>query len=61
VTEWLKCLLSDDEGQNLIEYAVLVGFIALVAVAAITSVGKSVNGVFNKISAQVKAIPGAAS
>jgi pilus assembly protein Flp/PilA len=61
VTECLKRFIRDDHGQNLIEYAVLVGFISLIAVAAITSVGKTVNGVFNNINAEVNAIPGAAS
>jgi pilus assembly protein Flp/PilA len=55
------CLLRQDEGQDLIEYALLAGFIALVAVVAITSVGQSVNGVYNNINSQVSAIPGGAS
>ena len=50
-------LVREDEGQDLIEYALLAGFISLVAVAAITSVGTGVNGVYNSVNTQVQAIP----
>lgn len=42
---------NDDSGQDLIEYALLAGFISLVAVAAITSVGSGVNDVYADIDA----------
>ena len=48
-------LMRDDEGQDLIEYALLAGFISLVAVAAITTVGTNVNTVYTKVGAQVLA------
>jgi len=51
--------VREDQGQDLIEYALLAGFISLVAVAAITNVGKGVNGVYNNINSQVNSIPGA--
>ena len=51
-------LVREDQGQDLIEYALLAGFISLVAVAAITLVGQGVNGVYNNINSQVSAIPG---
>jgi pilus assembly protein Flp/PilA len=50
--------VREDQGQDLIEYALLAGFISLVAVAAITSVGTGVNAVYNNIDTQVGAIPG---
>jgi Flp pilus assembly pilin Flp len=36
----------------------LAGFISLVAVTAITNVGKGVNGVYGNINGQVSKIPG---
>jgi len=54
-------LARNEEGQDLIEYALLAGFISLVAVLAITNVGIGVNNVYNGIDTQVKAIPGAGS
>jgi pilus assembly protein Flp/PilA len=50
--------VRDDQGQDLIEYAILAGFIALVAIVAITSVGSSVNTVFTNIENKLKTVPG---
>ena len=50
--------VRDEQGQDLIEYALLAGFISLVAVAAITAVGTGVNDVYEVLNAQVDAIPG---
>lgn len=41
--------MREDHGQDLIEYALLAGFISLVAVVAITNVGTGVNAVYNNI------------
>jgi pilus assembly protein Flp/PilA len=49
--------VREDQGQDLIEYALLAGFISLVAVTAITNVGSGVNTVYGNIDAQVDAIP----
>lgn len=46
-------LLRDDRGQDLIEYALLAGLIAVVAVAAITSTGTAVQGLFGTVATQV--------
>jgi pilus assembly protein Flp/PilA len=53
--------VREEAGQDLIEYALLAGFISLVAVLAITNVGTGINGVYNNIDAQVKKIPGGAA
>src|SRR5262245_7610292 len=59
--EHMKSLIvrfvREEAGQDLIEYALLAGFISLVAVVAITSVGSGVNAVYNNIDSQVDAIP----
>ena len=49
--------VREENGQDLIEYALLAGFISLVAVVAITNVGAGVNAVYNNIDGQVKKIP----
>jgi pilus assembly protein Flp/PilA len=53
--------VREDQGQDLIEYALLAGFISLVAVVAITNVGSGVNKVYDNINTQVNSIPGASS
>ena len=49
--------VRDDQGQDLIEYALWAGFISLVAVTAITNVGTGVNKVYGNINDQVASIP----
>jgi pilus assembly protein Flp/PilA len=43
-------LLNREEGQDLVEYALLVALIALVAVTGVNNVATAVNKVFNSIS-----------
>lgn len=47
----LKKFARADEGQDLLEYALLVALIALVAVGAITLAGANVNTIFGRIAA----------
>jgi pilus assembly protein Flp/PilA len=47
----LRSLARQEEGQDLLEYALLVALIALVAVAAVTAAGVSVNTIFTNIAA----------
>ena len=54
----LITFVKKDDAQDLIEYALLVGLISLVAVVALTATGTSVNNIFTAI--QVK-LAGAAS
>ena len=49
----LRTFVRDDEGQDLLEYALLVALIALVAVAAVTAAGVKVDAVFNDIVAKI--------
>jgi pilus assembly protein Flp/PilA len=48
---YLRTLARNDEGQDLLEYALLVALIALVCVVAITSAGTNVNTIFTRIAA----------
>jgi len=45
--------VREDQGQDLIEYAFLAVFIALVVTAGLTLVGTQVNSQMSNISAQV--------
>ena len=46
----LRSLARRDEGQDLLEYALLVALISLVAVGAITLTGTNVNTIFQNIA-----------
>ena len=53
MTKWLLRLrtsMRDDSGQDLLEYALLVALIALVAYAAVYSSGQQVNSLFTAIA-----------
>jgi Flp pilus assembly pilin Flp len=39
-----------EDGQDLLEYALLIALIALVAVAGVTLAGSKVSGIFNSIA-----------
>jgi pilus assembly protein Flp/PilA len=41
-----RIVLRQDEGQDLIEYALLAGLISIVAIAAMTVVGTTINTMF---------------
>jgi pilus assembly protein Flp/PilA len=49
----LQSMVRREEGQDLLEYALLVALIALVAVGAITLAGKNVNTIFGNIASQL--------
>jgi pilus assembly protein Flp/PilA len=45
----IKMFVRDEEGQDLIEYALLVALISLVCVVALTDAGEQVNLIFEAI------------
>jgi pilus assembly protein Flp/PilA len=57
----IKRFVRNEEGQDLIEYALLVALISLVCVVALTDAGKEVNNIFtpikNKLTAAAAAAP----
>ena len=46
--EVLKTFLREEEGQDLVEYALLLVFLALAAIAVLPTLGKAVNNVFSQ-------------
>jgi pilus assembly protein Flp/PilA len=47
---YAKSFVNQEEGQDLLEYALLVALIALVAILAVTAAGTSVSGIFTRIA-----------
>jgi pilus assembly protein Flp/PilA len=45
--ELFKRFLKEEEGQDLVEYALLLVFIALIVIAALPNLGKTVSNVFS--------------
>ena len=50
----MRALTRDDSGQDLLEYALLVALIALVAVAAVKNSGQAVNSIFTSVASQLQ-------
>ena len=50
VVNWLRRLVGHDSGQDLLEYALLVALIVLVAIAAIDETGETVTAIFTSIA-----------
>ncbi len=55
---FIQTLIADDRGQDLIEYALLAGFVSLVVVMTVTNLGAAVNTIFSGVNTQVALIPG---
>ena len=49
----MRALVRGDEGQDLLEYALLVALIALVCFGAIGLAGGKVNAIFTQITAAI--------
>lgn len=49
----VKSFGREDEGQDLLEYALLVALIALIAIGAVTVAGNTVATVFGNIAAAI--------
>lgn len=46
----LQVRLEDEEGQGLAEYALILVFIAIVAIVALTFLGTSISSILSKIA-----------
>jgi len=47
-------LVRDDQGQDLIEYAILIGLITVGIVTIVTSIGTWVNGQFTALNGDLQ-------
>lgn len=45
----LKRLGSEEEGQGMVEYALIIGLVAVVLIVALQSMEGGITGVFNRI------------
>jgi pilus assembly protein Flp/PilA len=52
---YFKSLAAQEDGQDLLEYALLVALIALVAIGAVGLAGGAVNTIFSNVAAALTA------
>jgi pilus assembly protein Flp/PilA len=54
VKAWMTTHLPKDEkGQDAAEYAILIGFIAIIIIAAVTLLGQNISATFAAIAAAI--------
>ena len=53
--ELMKRFMKDEEGQDLVEYALLLVFLALAAISILPTLGSSVNKVFSQSNSALNA------
>jgi len=53
LVNYVRSFVKDESGQDLLEYALLVALIALVAFGAVQLAGTSVNNIFSNIATQL--------
>jgi pilus assembly protein Flp/PilA len=49
----MRALRDREEGQALVEYALLLSLIAIVSIAVLTAMGTSVSSIFSSINANI--------
>ena len=57
----MKRLVRDEDGQDLIEYALLATFVSLVAIVGATALGTALNNWYNAVSGRVNTASASAS
>jgi pilus assembly protein Flp/PilA len=53
ITSALQAFWQEEDGQDLVEYSLLLAFIALAAVALLSGVGSNIKTIWTNISTQV--------
>jgi Flp pilus assembly pilin Flp len=55
----LAAHIRREDGQAMVEYALILGLVSVVAILALTGIGQDVNGVLSAIKATLDTVPGA--
>ena len=55
LVNYVRTFVQAEEGQDLLEYALLIALIALVAIVGVTAAGSKVNTIFNDIATKLPA------
>ena len=53
MAEWMKRLWSDEQGQDIAEYAVMLAVILVLVVGTIRLIGGSSNNVFSEVASSI--------
>lgn len=56
IKSYLRALRGEEEGQTLVEYALIVGLVSVAAIGALTLLSGSINGVLGAIQTALDAV-----
>lgn len=57
MTQMLMKLWKDEEAPTAVEYGIMVALIAVVIIAAVTTVGTKLDAVFDSVGGKLNAVP----
>lgn len=52
--EMVKRFITEESGQGMTEYALILALVSIVAIGALRLLGGSVDGIFNKVDTELK-------
>ena len=52
---WLQTLRSEEEGQTLVEYALIIALVSIALIASLTALSGKIDGVFDEIGTKLDA------
>lgn len=55
----LSQMMKSKKGQGMVEYGLIIGLIAIVVIVALTALGGGLNGIFERITGELAAVPAA--
>lgn len=55
--EFLRKLWSDEEGQGMVEYGLIIALVSIAAITALLALGPKIAGVFERITSELPAKP----
>jgi pilus assembly protein Flp/PilA len=55
LTAWITAHIDNERGASLVEYALLVALIAVVCIAAVTTLGKNASSKFTTVGSSIGA------
>lgn len=56
---WIAVRLGCEEGQDFVEYAIILGVVVVAAVGGYIALGESVTAIIDAVEAAVAGVPGA--
>ena len=56
MTHFTAPFLRDERGQDLVEYALLIAFIALACIVGLMNLGTAINNTYNSISSSLSGV-----